>query len=162
MTIKPQGQIEGSSYKVFSKNQLNEFVEVQTWLKTISSQSSVIYLNALKKFCEWCGKNPQELILQRDQELRNGNPNNRAGIRDLLLDFRHHMKNMGMAPKTINTYDGAIHGFFTLVLGKRGIVNIRNYKDRSVSQIKDLVPTLEELKKNCSAMKLRSDSRTTK
>ena len=159
MSIKPQGQIEGSRYKSFSKNQLKEYQEVETWLKTISLQSSVIYLNALKRFCEWCGKDPHELIFQRDKELKNDDPNNRTGIRDLLLDFRHHMEHIGMAPKTINTYDGAIRGFFTSVLGKRGIVNIRNYKDRSVSQIKDLVPTLEELKKMLDAVNLEEKFR---
>ena len=71
MAIKPQREIEASRYKSFSKKQLQEYQEVETWLKTISSQSGVIYLNALKKFCEWCGKNPQELILQRDRELKN-------------------------------------------------------------------------------------------
>ena len=91
MTIKPRGQIEGSRYKSFSKKQLQEYREVETWLKTISSQSGVIYLNALKKFCEWCGKNPQELILQRDRELKNDDPNDRTGIRDLMLDFIHHL-----------------------------------------------------------------------
>ncbi|MEA2055783.1 MAG: site-specific integrase [Candidatus Thermoplasmatota archaeon] len=159
MVSNPQEVEERSSYKVFSKKQLREFQEVETWLKTISSQSSVIYLNALKRFCEWCGKNPQQLILQRDRELKNDNPNDRTGIRDLVLDFRHHLESQGYAPKTINTYDGAIRSFFTSVLGKRGIVNIRNYKDRSISQIKDLVPTLEELKKMLDAVNLEEKFR---
>ena len=159
MVSTPSENKETSSYKAFSKKQLQEYQEVQTWLRTISSQSGVIYLNALKKFCEWCGKDPHKLILQRDKELKNDDPNNRTGIRDLLLDFRHHLEHMGLAPKTINTYDGAIRGFFTSVLGKRGIVNIRNYKDRSVSQMKDLVPTLEELKKMLDAVNLEEKFR---
>jgi len=120
---------------------------------------TIIYLNALKKFCEWCGKNPQELILQRDRELKNDDPNNRTGIRDLLLDFRHHLEHRDLAPKTINTYDGAIRGFFTTVLGKRGVINIRNYKDRSITQRKDLVPTLEELKKMLDAVSIEEKFR---
>jgi len=159
MLSNPEEKEERSSYKSFSKEQLLNFQEVETWLKTISSQSSVIYLNALKRFCEWCGKNPQELILQRDKELKNDDPNDRTGIRDLLLDFRHHLEHIGLAPKTINTYDGAIRSFFTSVLGKRGIVNIRNYKDRSISHIKDLVPTLEELKKMLDAVNLEEKFR---
>ena len=155
----PRENKEASSYKSFSKNKLQEFQEVETWLKTISSQSSVIYLNALKKFCNWCGKDPHELILQRDQDLKNDDPNNRTGIRDLVLDFRHHLEHIGLAPKTINSYDGAIRGFFTSVLGKRGMVNIRNYRDRSVTQSKDLVPTLEELKKMIDVMSLEEGFR---
>jgi len=159
MLSTPIENKEASGYKTFSKKQLQEYQEVETWLKTISLQSSVIYLNALKRFCEWCGKDPHELIQQRDKELKNDDPNNRTGIRDLLLDFRHHLEHTGLAPKTINTYDGAIRGFFTSVLGKCGIVNIRNYKDRSVSQIKDLVPTLEELKKMLDAVNLEEKIR---
>ncbi len=159
MLSTPIENKEASRYKVFSKEQLREFIEVQTWLKTISLQSSVIYLNALKRFCEWCGKDPHELILQRDQELKNDDPNNRTGIRDLVLDFRHHLEHTGLAPKTINSYDGAIRSFFTAVLGKRGMINIRNYKDRSVTQRKDLVPTLEELKKMIDVMSLEEGFR---
>ena len=159
MLSNPVENKEGSSYKSFSKDQLQEFIETQTWLKTISSQSGVIYLNALKKFCEWCGKNPQELILQRDKELKNDDPNNRTGIRDLVLDFRHHLEHLGLAPKTINSYDGAIRSFFTSVLGKRGMINVRNYRNRGVTQKKDLIPTLEELKKMIDAMSLEEGFR---
>ena len=137
MVSNPRENEREDGYKVFSKKQLQEFKEVETWLKTISSQSGVIYLNALKKFCEWCGKNPQELILQRDRELKNDDPNDRTGIRNLVLDFRHHLEHVGLAPKTINSYDGAIRGFFTSVLGKRGMINIRNYRNRGVTQKKD-------------------------
>jgi len=159
LSIKPRLNEERSSYKSFSKDQLQEFIETQTWLKTISSQSGVIYLNALKKFCEWCGKNPQELILQRDRELKNDDPNDRTGIRDLVLDFRHHLEHVGLAPKTINSYDGAIRSFFTSVLGKRGMINVRNYRNRGVTQKKDLIPTLEELKKMIDAMSLEEGFR---
>jgi site-specific recombinase XerD len=159
MLSNPNRNEAGSSYKSFSKDQLQEFIETQTWLKTISSQSSVIYLNALKKFCEWCGKNPQELILQRDRELKNDDPNDRTGVRDLVLDFRHHLEHVGLAPKTINSYDGAIRSFFTSVLGKRGMINVRNYRNRGATQKKDLIPTLEELKKMIDAMSLEEGFR---
>ena len=159
MVSNPRENKREDGYKVFSKKQLQEFKEVETWLKTISLQSSVIYLNALKKFCEWCGKNPQELILQRDRELKNDDPNDRTGIRDLVLDFRHHLEHVGLAPKTINSYDGAIRGFFTSVLGKRGMINIRNYRNRGVTQKKDLIPTLEELKKMIDVMSLEEGFR---
>jgi integrase len=159
MLSNPVENKVGSSYKTFSKEQLQKFTEVQTWLKTISLQSSVIYLNALKKFCEWCGKDPHELIFQRDKELKNDDPNDRTGIRDLVLDFRHHLEHTGLAPKTINSYDGAIRGFFTAVLGKRGMINIRNCRDRSATQRKDLVPTLEELKKMIDVMSLEEGFR---
>jgi len=154
MLSNPEEKVRNSKYKVFSQNQLEEYVEVQTWLKTITPHSARIYLRALQKFCTWCGKNPHELILQRDQELKNDDPNSRTGIRDLLFDFRHHLEHQGLAPKTISTNDGAIRSFFTSVLGKHGMINIRNYKDKTVTQKRDLIPTLEELKKMIEVMNL--------
>jgi site-specific recombinase XerD len=83
----------------------------------------------------------------------------RTGIRDLLLDFRGHLEHKGLSPKTIASSDGAIRGFFTSVLGKRGMINIRNYKDKNITQQKDLVPTLEELKKMIDVMSLEEGFR---
>ena len=126
---------------------LLKFKEVQTWIKTISRSSVAIYLNSLKKFCEFSGKNPKELILIRDREIRDPNPNNRTIIRDLILDFREYLEKEGYAPKTINAWDGAVRSFFSSVLGKAGMINVKNYRNACISQKKDFVPTLEELKK---------------
>jgi len=43
----------------------------------------------------------------RDKELKNDDPNSRTRIRDLVFDFRQHLEHTGLAPKTINSYDGA-------------------------------------------------------
>jgi len=101
----------------------------------------------MKKFCEFSGKNPRELILMRDKETRNPNPNSRTGVRDMIFDFRRYLEKEKYAPKTINALDGAVRSFFTAVLGREGMVNVKNYRNRQVAIKKDLVPTLEELKK---------------
>jgi len=133
--------------KFFSKRQLQKYVEVQTWLRTVSSPSGNLYLNVLKDFCSWCGKNPKELILERDQEKDNPDPNKRTGIKNLILDFRTHLEKQGYAPKTINSRDGAIRGFFSAVLGTSGMINIGNYANKEVKIRHDLIPTLEELRR---------------
>ncbi|MFO8078237.1 MAG: phage integrase N-terminal SAM-like domain-containing protein, partial [Thermoplasmatota archaeon] len=147
MVSTPKRLNETKSYKTFSKTQLKKYPEVITWLKNISAKSHPVYLRALQRFCNWHGKNPRELIVQRDQELHHENPNERHQTRDLLLDFRHHLEHTGLAPKTISSHDGAIRGFYTAVLGRRGMINIRNYRNKNVTKKQDLVPTLEELKK---------------
>jgi len=124
MAIKPQEQIEGSRYKSFSKKQLQEFQEVETWLKNIGQTSHNVYLSALRKLCSWCGKDPHELIMERDQEIKSDDPIMRNGIRDLVLDFRHYLENQNYAPKTINATDGAVRSFFTAVLGRSGMQNV--------------------------------------
>jgi len=123
------------------------YSEVQTWLRTVSAKTKPMYLSALQRFCEFSGKNPIELIEMRDSEIKNNDHNHRTGIRDLILDFRIYLEKEKYAPKTINAMDGSIRGFFTAVLGKGAMINVKNYHNAYVSIKKDLVPTLEELRK---------------
>jgi len=159
MLSNPKGIEECSSYKVFSKEQLLEFPEVKTWLKSIGQSSQKMYMLALQRLCEWCGKNPHDLILERDRELKSDDPNTRNGIRDLLLDFRHHLEEEDYSPTTVNSLDGGVRSFFTAVLGRSGMVNIRNYTNARVSQTKDLVPTLDEVKKMMDVVDLEEKFR---
>jgi len=143
----PRRKIKDDSYKTFSNKQLEEYIEVQTWLKNIGKSSLNVYISALRRYCNWCGRNPKQLILDRDHEVKCNDPINRNNTRDLLLDFRQHLEKQGYAPKTINSIDGAVRSFYTKVLGRSGMINLRNYRNASVTQNKDLVPTIEELKK---------------
>lgn len=146
-------------FKSFSVKQLLEFKEVQTWLRTVSESSARRYLYAFRNFCEFCRKNPGQLILQRDREIRNPDPNSRTGIRDLVLDFRKYLEKENYAPKTIDAWDGAVRSFFSVVLGKVGMVNVKNYADSHITKRRDLVPTLEELKKMLDAVNLEEKFR---
>ena len=132
--------------KTNKSSEVENYREVQTWLRTVSEKSRPLYLSALRKFCVFSRKKPDELIEQRDKELKSNDHNSRTGIRDLILDFRTYLEKEGYAPKTINANDGAIRGFFTAVLGKGAMINIKNYRNAQVRQKKDLVPTLEEMR----------------
>jgi integrase len=136
---------------------IEDYPEVQTWLKTMGESSKPKHLAILEKFCEWCGKNPKELILMRDTELRNPDPNSRTGIRDLILDFRTYLEEQEYAPKSINSMDGYVRGFFTAVLGKAAMVNVKNYP--AVTITKDLVPTLDELRLMIDAVNIEEKFR---
>lgn len=107
-------------FKGFSEKELLEYPEVQTWLRTVSERSGKLYIKCLEKFCNWCKKSPKQLILDRDRELKSSNPNGRTEIRNLILDFRKYIEQEGYAPKSINTFDGCIRGFFTAVLSEIG------------------------------------------
>jgi hypothetical protein len=66
-TIKNE---ENRKYKPCGKRRvdlrnLQEYTEVLTWLRTVSDKSGKLYLKILEKFCEFCGKTPSELILER-------------------------------------------------------------------------------------------------
>ena len=71
----------------------------------------------------------------------------------------HTLEKEGYAPKSINAWDGAVRGFFSSVLGKAGMINVRNYSDSHVSKRKDLVPTLEEVKKMLDVVSLEEKFR---
>ncbi|KXB01928.1 hypothetical protein AKJ45_00915 [candidate division MSBL1 archaeon SCGC-AAA261F19] len=140
-------QAERSKEDEFTKSDLKRYEEVQTWLRTVSESTRSSYLNALKKLCNWCGRNPHELIMDRDKEKDISDPNKRNRTKNLILDFRKHLENEGYAPSSINAMDGAIRGLYSSILGKEGMINVGNYEHRDVTLKKDLVPTLEELKK---------------
>jgi site-specific recombinase XerD len=152
-----KGDISEESNKTF--RELEKYPEVQTWLRTVSEGTGKQYLKILERFCEWSGKTPDKLIQERDKEIRNADPNDRTGIRDLILDFRMHLEEERYAPKTINAWDGAIRSFFTAVLGREGMVNVRNYRNGCITTKKDLVPTLEELKKMLEVVDLEEKFR---
>ena len=139
-------------------NEVESYKEVETWLKTVSERTKPPYLNALRRFCEFSKKIPNELIDIRDSEVKNDDHNNRAGILDLILDFRTYLGKEGYAHKTINAMDGAARGFFTADLGKIGMINVKNYRDAQVAMKKDLIPTLEELKKYLTLATLKKNS----
>lgn len=124
-----------------------QYPEVQSWLKTVSSGTANSYLKTIKEFCSWCGKDPHQLIMGRDLERNISEPLKRIATKNLILDFRKYLERKSCAPKTINQMDGAVRSFFSAILGKAGMINIGNYPDRDVTIRKDLVPTLEEVKR---------------
>lgn len=74
-TIRCVRNSEYKSYenKKIALQKLQEYPEVQTLLKTIGKSSAGLYLKAIKKFCDFSGKNPHDLIMMRDKETRNPN-----------------------------------------------------------------------------------------
>lgn len=92
----------------FLKEDLKEFEDVKTWLRTVSKSTRGGYLNSLKKFCNWSGKDPHKLIMNRDEEknISDSNKRNRTGA--LILDFREHPEDEGYAPSSMNTMDGGV------------------------------------------------------
>jgi hypothetical protein len=82
----------------------------------VSENTRNWYASALRRFCEFSGKNPSEMIRQRDLELKQVEPNGRTGIRDLILDFRAYLEKEEYSGNSINTFDGAVREFFTAVL----------------------------------------------
>ena len=137
---------ESLAEQLFTEKQLLQNSKVQSWLKTVSERTRTGYLNALTKFCNFTKKSPDELINERHKEILDTNLDETNGIRDSVLDFRKHLEKQKSAPKTIHTHDGAVRSFFSRILGKRAMINVRNYDKRHDVRRKDLIPNLEEVK----------------
>ena len=81
MNIKPQQRCNiENGYKCFSKKKLQNYLEVGSWLNTVSKSSQSYYIRAIELFCNWCGKNPSELINERNQEVKSDNPRHRVSV----------------------------------------------------------------------------------
>ncbi|KXB03574.1 hypothetical protein AKJ45_01285, partial [candidate division MSBL1 archaeon SCGC-AAA261F19] len=94
----------------FTKEELKEYEEVQTWLRTVSKSTKSSYLNTLHKFCNWCEKDPHELIMMRDEEKDIDDPNKRNRTKNLILDFREYLEKENYAPSSINTMESENQG----------------------------------------------------
>jgi site-specific recombinase XerD len=140
--------------KTYSNEELKKYKEVQTCLNNINESSQSAYLRAIQLFCGFAGMNPTELILKKDQESNKSYDSNSNEIKNLVLKFRTYLEQKGYAPKTIQSYDGSIRGFFTSVLGKSAMEGVKNYKHGSIILNKDFVPQLNELKQMLDVVNL--------
>lgn len=130
--------------KFRQKEEIENFQEVQIWLKSVSENSRQHYIYAMKKFCEFSGLMPNEIITLRVNELGN-RIKNTSNIHDLILGFRLYLEKKGYAAKTINSLDGALRGFFTSILGKDAKIIVENYYTTKKRNEKVIIPSLEEL-----------------
>ena len=107
-------------------------------------ETRISYLGALAKFCQFSGKSPQELILDRNREIRNSDSNSGTGIGDLVLDFREYLVRICSED---HQHTGWSDKRVIPSRVRKGMVNAKNYRNRQVSIKKGFVPTLGELKR---------------
>jgi len=79
--------------------------------KSGSLHTQILYARALKELCDYCGKNPDELIDQRKQDLKSEDEAVKRSAEEILKRFYIH-KARKTSRQTAATYHGIIRSFY--------------------------------------------------
>ncbi|HEX3013424.1 MAG TPA: site-specific integrase, partial [Methanobacterium sp.] len=80
--------------------------------KDIRKGTQKSYKLALKQYCEYTSKTPEELIGEAEDEEEKGIKLSRRKIQSYILGYRKMLEESGKAPKTINLYISAVRSFY--------------------------------------------------
>lgn len=103
--------------KRLDKNEFENCVAVKFWLDSLPSKSGphstkYVWLHHLKRFCDWIGKSPDQLIEERKHD--NGCEDERVKHRAEMKvkQFIKHLEEQGLSANTRNSYFMAIRNFY--------------------------------------------------
>ncbi len=84
------------------------------WLDTIEATESTraVYLTHIKKFCEFVGKTPTQLINDSIAEVKEGKLPAERKAKGYVAKFKKHLADEGYAPKTQQATMAALKSFF--------------------------------------------------
>ncbi len=87
---------------------------VNSWLAQIEAGPSTkkLYGLVIKKYSEFTGKTPLELIEGAEKEILGGVLMRKRKIRQYLLGYQEHLKDGGKAPTSIRTFMAAVRSFY--------------------------------------------------
>ena len=78
----------------------------------ISESTKTTFLFFINRFCEFVGKNPDELIKERLKHMKSDDIFERRRHEELVMQFAIHLQNQGYSPNTIATAVGSIRAFY--------------------------------------------------
>jgi integrase/DNA-binding CsgD family transcriptional regulator len=95
---------------------IEENGEVRDWLREIRGgeaheSTKKVFAGALKKYCEFRGLTPAELLDEAEEDLKL--ERRKRKVKRHLLDFKDHLKETGRSKTTVGHYMSAINSFFT-------------------------------------------------
>ncbi|RXA21709.1 hypothetical protein EQO05_00165 [Methanosarcina sp. MSH10X1] len=95
--------------------ELKEDATIIEWLTTINSRPNTEcnYLLGFQWFTEWTGKEPEALLLEAEQETKDGLLMRHRSIKKYLIGFRKYLQDKGNAPQTIKGYITGVRSFYT-------------------------------------------------
>ncbi|MGD0978202.1 MAG: tyrosine-type recombinase/integrase [Candidatus Bathyarchaeia archaeon] len=99
---------------------LEEFMKsgsVQTWLTGLKSSPDLHstkyhWAGNLKRFCEWAGKTPDQLIEERKEQLRSEDQRERYSAELKVKAFLDYLTEQGKSPNTRKNHFSAIRNFY--------------------------------------------------
>ncbi len=94
-----------------------ESVSVRYWLDGLKNNAgphstSYHWVRHLKRFCDWVGKNPDQLIEERKQQLKSDDQRVQHAAEMSLKRYLDHLQEVGLAPNTRKTHFMAVRNFY--------------------------------------------------
>lgn len=123
---------------------IQKYEGIQRWVNSGICESSINqYLKRLKRFCDWIGKDPDALKLEKIEQSLNPKK-----VGDLEAKIRLYLKELeekrGLARNTVHSHMTAIRSFFSwnfITLGKLRLVRIYPFRSNEKSL------TIEDVRK---------------
>jgi integrase len=99
------------------KQDFERFEAVQYWMNSLGGRDTVgsskyQWKLRLRKFCEWLGKTPDELIFERKSDLKSDDDRIRHRAEMVVKKYLRVLEDNGLSPNTIRTYFAAIRSFY--------------------------------------------------
>lgn len=131
--------------------ELERYKTVKRWMtsvmtRTRSEGTRSQYIRRLNKFCDWTGKDPDELIREREKDLKSRSEKVRRRHEELLMQFFAELEAKGAARWTALSTFTAVRSFY-----KANYVPLEVRTPEAWEKRADRVPTLEELKRMVDA-----------
>lgn len=127
-------------------NELREDPAIIEWLTIINARPSTErnYLLGFQWFTEWTGKVPEALLLEAEQEIKDGLLMRQRSIKKYLIGFRKYLQDKGNAPQTIKGYITGVKSFYTAFDIEIPKSHTAGNKAQTLKKHKD-IPTKEDL-----------------
>lgn len=127
-------------------NELREDPTINEWLTIINTRPNTErnYLLGFQWFTEWTGKEPEVLLLEAEQEIKDGLLMRQRSIKKYLVGFRKHLQDKGKAPQTIKGYMTGVKSFYTAFDIEIPKSHSAGNKAQTLKKHKD-IPTKEDI-----------------
>lgn len=127
-------------------NELREDPTIIEWLTIINTRPNTErnYLLGFQWFTEWTGKKPEALLLEAEQEIKDGLLMRQRSIKKYLVGFRKYLQDRGNAPQTIKGYMTGVKSFYTAFDIEIPKSHNAGNKAQTLKKHKD-IPTKEDL-----------------
>ncbi|MFZ2497387.1 tyrosine-type recombinase/integrase [Methanosarcina sp.] len=95
---------------------LKKDITIIEWLDTLNPRPTTErnYLLSMQAFTEWTGKDPEELLIEAEDEIKAGKLMRQRKIKGYLIGFRKHLQDTEHAPNTIKGYMTGVKSFYRL------------------------------------------------
>ena len=136
--------------------ELREDPTITEWLNIINARPNTErnYLLGFQWFTEWTEKEPEALLLEAEQEIKDGLLMRQRSIKKYLIGFRKYLQEKGNAPQTIKGYITGVKSFYTAFDIEIPKLNRSGNKAQTLKKHKE-IPTKEDIQevlKSCDPL----------